>query len=835
MVSFKDAPIGRKLTLLLSLTSAIALVVASASLVSYDLLTFRKTMAGELETIANVVGSTVTAPLVFDDVRAADEALSVLRSEPQLQQAILLGNDGKVFASFGQSAGLSSLVGHWPEADGYHFDQNRLRVRHSILLDGEPVGLLFLEADMREVKQRLRRHGLTVLVLLGISLIVTLLISMRFHHVVSKPILNLADAARTICSTRSYDVSVRKEGADELGQLTDAFNDMLDQIRSRDVELLSARDQLSRHVVTLEGEIKERHLAEAELRKLSMAVQQSPAAVIIADVDGRIEYVNPKFREVTGCTAEQAIRDMPDIVRAQCQSEAQYQEIRQTLAEGREWRGEFHEVGESGDANWEHASIAPIKSLEGETTHLLIVKEDITLRKEYEGRLHFQANFDHLTGLPNRGLALDRLSRVVLQCQRNTNKACVVLLDLDNFKLVNDTMGHPIGDQLLIETGRRLEAQVRATDTVARLGGDEFLIILTEVTDEGQVELLLKRILGAFGEPLKVEGNEIYITASLGVTIAPDDSCDPHALLRDADAAMYRAKDLGGGNFQYFTPEMNKRAIQRLEIQSKLRFAIAKGHLEVHYQPIVETCGGTTLGGEALLRWNDPELGSVSPGEFIPVAEETGLIVPIGEWVLKEACRDAMSWQIETGELLMVSVNISTRQFQGSDIVSTVQAALEESGLPPRLLHLEVTEGLLLRDTPAAAATLTRLAEMGVRLAIDDFGTGYSSLSYLKRFPFNTLKIDRSFVNDVVSDPSDASLVEAIIAMARSLGLQVVGEGVETREQLQFLAARNCEVVQGFYFSPAVPSGEFVRLLSEPNTVLGREERDAQEESQAVA
>jgi diguanylate cyclase (GGDEF)-like protein len=409
-----------------------------------------------------------------------------------------------------------------------------------------------------------------------------------------------------------------------------------------------------------------------------------------------------------------------------------------------------------------------------------------------------------------------------------------MLLDLDDFKIVNDTLGHHVGDQLLVKTARRLAASLRATDTVARLGGDEFLILLPELTKSGPVEMLAEKVLDCFRRPFNLEGNEIYLSGSLGITLAPADGGDPHFLLRNADSAMYRAKDLGGG-YQFFTPEMNSRAKRRFEIQSGLRVAHDKGQLKIHYQPIVDPQSATTVGGEALLRWTDPDLGPISPGQFIPVAEETGLIVPIGEWLLENVCRKAVEWQAQARVPLEVSVNISSRQFQGTDLVKTVRTALDESGLQPELLALEVTEGLLLRDAPATGAILAELSGMGVQLSIDDFGTGYSSLSYLKRFPFNILKVDRSFVRDVVSDPGDATLVNAIIAMARSLGLKVVGEGVETEEQLRFLASRECDVVQGFYYSPAVPPDAFMKLLTEGTPQLSPViSRDRQDSDSAV-
>jgi diguanylate cyclase (GGDEF)-like protein len=434
-------------------------------------------------------------------------------------------------------------------------------------------------------------------------------------------------------------------------------------------------------------------------------------------------------------------------------------------------------------------------------------------RKRYQEQLEFQANYDALTGLPNRNLLHDRLRQSVF-AQRYVRSIGVVFLDIDHFKFVNDSLGHNTGDKLLKCVAERLSRGVRDGDTVARLGGDEFILILNDQTGQEFIYRAMQRIISTVAEPIDVDGHELLVTCSAGVSLYPQDGQDVETLLKNADAAMYRAKEKGRNNFQFYTAEMNLQVNERLRTEAGLRRALERNEFELHYQPRFEAKSGKPVGCEALLRWQHPERGLLLPERFIALAEETGLIVPIGEWVLGSACAQAKAWQ-KNGASIAVSVNLSLRQFKQDALVSAVEAALGRTGLEPRLLEMELTESLVMHDTELAVRVLTRLREIGVELSVDDFGTGYSSLSYLTRLPISALKIDQSFVQDVKGNgrPDEGIVAQTIISLAHNLKLKVVGEGVETEPQLQFLKKHGCDEVQGFHLGRPMPVSEFERFL----------------------
>jgi diguanylate cyclase (GGDEF)-like protein len=432
--------------------------------------------------------------------------------------------------------------------------------------------------------------------------------------------------------------------------------------------------------------------------------------------------------------------------------------------------------------------------------------------------LERQANFDPLTGLANRNLLGDRLEQALIHARRAQRVAAVLVLDLDRFKTVNDSLGHGQGDLLLREVAIRLTDCVRQGDTVARLGGDEFVVLLSDLAEAAHILPVAQKILAALGLPVHLGGHTMSASASLGIAIYPRDGDTGDILLRHADTAMYRAKEQGGNALAYFTPAMNAAVTARLRIEAGLRRALERGELRLFYQPIVDMASGRIASAEALLRWDDPERGLVAPADFIPVAEETGLIVPIGNWVLREACRQARQWMDLGHGVLPVAVNLSARQFADPALEHSVQAALHAARCPASALQLEITESMVIGDGEQALVTMDRLNRLGVRLSIDDFGTGYSSLSYLKRFPVHKLKIDRSFIRDIQIDPNDEAIVDTILVLAKKLGLRCVAEGVETEAQLEFLRALGCAEYQGYLFARPCPAGEFAQLLLRRNT-----------------
>jgi diguanylate cyclase (GGDEF)-like protein len=441
------------------------------------------------------------------------------------------------------------------------------------------------------------------------------------------------------------------------------------------------------------------------------------------------------------------------------------------------------------------------------------LRRDIEERKQVERSIRHMAHHDSLTQLPNRALFRDRLTHAMAQADRYQQKLAIMFLDLDRFKAINDTLGHSVGDQLLRIAGERLRTCVRDCDTVARLGGDEFTVIVEDVADSQTAAVVAQKIIDTFAQPFNLHGHEVFVTTSIGITVYPDDGEQVDSLLRNADTAMYRAKGCGRNNYQFYVADMNARARERLMLENALRRALVRDEFALYYQPRVDIYSGRVIGAEALLRWRHPDMGMIPPSEFVPILEETGMIIPVGEWALREACRQNRVWQELGLAPVRVAVNLSARQFVQKDLAGMVEQALGDSGLSSAYLELEITEELLLEHSHANTETLNKLRDLGVHISIDDFGTGYSSLSYLKRLPINTLKIDKSFVRDITRDSDGAAIASAIIAMARSLRLNVLAEGVETDEQLSFLRAQGCNEIQGYSFSQPLSADDFEKLL----------------------
>jgi diguanylate cyclase (GGDEF)-like protein/PAS domain S-box-containing protein len=561
----------------------------------------------------------------------------------------------------------------------------------------------------------------------------------------------------------------------------------------------------------LERYLRVIHEAQAALRLRDRAIESSINAILIADArtDGNpIVYANPAFERITGHPADEAEGKPWSILLGPEPGAEQPAEVQAALREQREGHAVLHGRRRDGVAFWGDLHVAPVRDAEGGVTHFVGVLNDVTDSRRYQQELEHQATHDSLTDLPNRNLLRDRIQQALVFGDRYGHSVVVAFLDLDNFKLVNDGLGHAVGDQLLQRVAERLIQSLRATDTVARLGGDEFVLVMQYASRE-HIGPHLQRLLQGIGAPFSIEGRDVYVTFSIGVAVYPGDGRDPDALLKNADAAMYKAKAQGRNNFQFFTADLNAQASERLDIATELRRALDREELRLHFQPQVELATGRVVGAEALVRWQHPTRGEVPPSKFIPVAEETGLIGAVGDWVLRHAAAQSRVWRNEGLPPVVVAVNLSARQFRDTKLGEKVREVLEEMELNPKSLELELTEGSLMHNPEEATETLRQLKEAGYRIAIDDFGTGYSSLSYLQRFPLDKLKIDAAFVRELPENPDSVAIVLAVIAMGHSLRLKVIAEGVETEQQLEFLRRNGCDEVQGFYFARPMSAPDF--------------------------
>lgn len=572
---------------------------------------------------------------------------------------------------------------------------------------------------------------------------------------------------------------------------------------------------LLENAANLLGIAIERRLAEEERHLASLIYQGSSEAVLVTDKDNRVTAINPAFTRMTGYELEEIRGENPGLLQSGRHDSGFYRQMWQEIRQQGFWQGEIWNRRKNGEIFPEWLTINTIRDQAGEVLRYVSLGSDITDKVRSDELIWRQANFDFLTGLPNRYMFNDRLEQEIRKAHREQSVLALLFIDLDRFKEVNDTLGHPVGDKLLIETAERINACVRESDTVARLGGDEFIVMLTQLADASDAEKIAQHILGSLARPFVFSGDATYITASIGITLYPEDSTGSEQLLRNADQAMYAAKNAGRNRLSYFTPALQESALQRLRLINDLRSAQSRQKLELYFQPIIELANRRVFKAEALLRWRHPERDMVSPAEFIPLAEETGLIVDIGDWVFREAALWARRWQGMSGEGLRIAVNISPVQFQSETLrIADWLHYLQELGLPANQISIEITEGLLLNAHPQVREKLLGFRDAGINVAIDDFGTGYSSLAYLKRFDIDFLKIDKSFIGNLDTDANDFALAEAIVSMAHKLGLKVVAEGVETEAQSRLLMDIGCDYAQGFLFSRALPADEFERFLS---------------------
>ena len=628
----------------------------------------------------------------------------------------------------------------------------------------------------------------------------TMLLGMAFY-VSKRASVRISDLLKWSQRIAEGDLSrhLVSDAGDEVGQLTNAMRVMVQNLaRGRD-ELEKAR--------------QDAETVAEELRQYANAFDSSGDAMLITDRFNRIVNVNTTFTKQTGYSLDEVLGKDPGMLGSGETLKAVYEDMWRSLQDNGYWNGELWDRKKTGEVypNW--ASISAIRDADQTVKFYIASFSDISERKANEARIDYLAHHDPLTGLINRYNLENRLDQAILSAHRDDLRVAVMFIDMDRFKAINDSLGHHVGDQLLIEVGRRLRDSVRESDIVARLGGDEFIVVLTHITDEMDAAPLADKILRSLGQPYIFDGKEMRSSPSIGIAVYPSDGADGPTLMKNADTAMYHAKEQGRNNVQYFTTAMNAAAGERLRLENDLHQALRNDQLHLFYQPQVIPHNGRCVGVEALARWRHPVHGDISPFKFIPIAEESGLIEALGNWVLEEACRQLRAWQAEGIDGLRMAVNLSAQQLRSPGLVQSVDAALERHGLKGSDLELEITESVAMENPERAIGQLQALRDLGIQLAIDDFGTGYSSLSYLKRLPIQMLKLDRTFVRDIETDPSDAEISAATLALAHNLGLKVTAEGVETEAQRDYLIQHQCDFMQGYLFSSPLPADEALKFI----------------------
>ncbi len=584
-------------------------------------------------------------------------------------------------------------------------------------------------------------------------------------------------------------------------------------VMRRQPALLSRKVAL--RTAELKDEVRVRRAAEVELKLAAQVFRSSAEAIMITDASHHILSVNESFTHMTGYTAEEVLGKTPSVLASGRHDPEFFAAMHRSLSQHGHWQGEIWNRRKDGEIFPQWQGISVVKDEDGRITQYVSISSDITALKASEERIDFLFHYDTLTGLPNRTLLQDRVHQAMLSADLNGSKVSLLSLDLDRFKLVNESLGHQMGDRLLVEVVARLRSIVRSADTIGRPGGDEFIIALQDDAVLSAASKVAQKIQDCLATPFVIDGHEIRVTSSIGIAVYPDDAGDLETLLKRCDIAMYHAKQSGRATYRFFTEDLNAEASKRMQLEAELARAIDRREFILHYQPQIDLATGEVIGAEALVRWRHPEKGLIPPGLFIPVAEETGLIVPIGDWVLCEVCRQARAWQDAGHPPMVVSINLSGLQFRRPGLVARVSEVLDQHRLDARYLELELTESILVHDAQEVLQTVRELKALGLKLAIDDFGTGYSSLSYLKRFNVDKLKIDQSFVRDLCSNPEDAAIVQAVIQLGLGLNLGIIAEGVETAEQLQMLRDKGCEQVQGYYFSKPLPAGDFEVFMAD--------------------
>jgi len=787
----KSLPIAKKLSLIWVLVSLLGLIAVLSAILSYDRIQINLMTEKELTILASVIGNRSSAAIIFDDRQLAIENLKTLTHQPSIVAACLYivaddSNDRQplVLAHYPNTSiscpGQTSLISVFIDSENRDFKQ----LIHPVRLDGTIIAYLYLKSNTEELQQFEKNHLFVSAIIAAIIFLVTLFFANTMSRWITRPLSSLRVTAQKIADDDDYSIRAEKFHSDEVGKVVDAFNQML--------EVIEREDYLLRE-------------SEEKFRLISSS---SKVGIFQIDMAGHCVFANDELAEITGLEKQNILDQNWHLAIHPEDRQLVLRKWNQLLSNGRDI---FISCRlQTPDTKWIECTVAGLHNTEGELIAYLGTMHDISEIKKAQAQLEKLAFYDPLTGLANRRLFRNRLEHALNQLNRQKRTLGLVLLDLDNFKEINDSLGHDAGDKLLAIVAERLRLSVRETDTVSRLGGDEFAIILPGINKPLDISRIVENVMSSLREQIELEGSQVRMTASIGITLSPEDGDGAEVLVKNADLALYQAKDKGRNRLQFFTSGMNTKLLNYLQLKDELHHAVDRQDFSLVYQPQIGLKDNSLTGFEALIRWNHETRGIISPVDFIPAAEDTGLIIPIGRWVIKEACQK-LNTLIEkklVDNTVVMTINLSVKQFQDEQLTDFLAATLREHSISPQQFEIEVTESLLMENLDDAIAKLETIKALGILISIDDFGTGYSSLGYLKRLPVDIVKVDRSFVMDIPEDRDDMEITAAVIAMAHGLNYRVVAEGVETLEQLAFLNSKDCDYGQGYLFSRPLPTLE---------------------------
>ncbi len=815
----------KKIVFLIMLSSAISMMVSFSVLLGSSLRNSHNESLQQLSGISDILAENSQAALIFGDRTEAKRLLEALQEHREIESAWILDAKGKTLAAWNRKGMIKPAPGSYRVISKQLYSEIWMKsaeLYRPVIRGKERIGYILLQADFSKRWSNYLANLETGLIVFFLSLLVIYVLATRLQRVISQPIRDVANTARTIANEKTYDLRVPQHASDEIGDLIMAFNHMLSEIQDRDESLLRHQDRLEREVVKRTAELARTN------EELALAAKISGLGYWEYDVATKEFTFNDQYYSLHFATAKQVggyrmsytdfarrfvhpddANRISDHIQLELDSdEADFvveTEIRTQCTDG--------------SMRWMRVRFKSLCDEQGNKYKLTGVSQDITEKKRSEETIWQQANFDPLTDLPNRRMFQDRLEHEIKKAHRDRSSLALMFIDLDKFKEVNDTLGHDKGDILLIEAARRIARCVRESDTVARLGGDEFTIILSEVEDTSSVERIAQSIIDALVAPFQLEEDIAFVSASIGITLYPNDATNLEMLMSNADQAMYASKSAGRNRFSYFTQSLQKAALNRMHLINDLRSALSDDQFRLYYHPIVELDTGLIQKAEALLRWQHPERGLIDPSEFIMLAEESGMIIEIGDWVFRKAVQQVQRLRAKHHPEFQISINKSPVQFRNDErYFQDWIPHMQQLDLPGQSLAIEITESLLLDASSTVKSKLLDLRDAGIQVALDDFGTGYSSLSYLKKFDIDYIKIDRSFVRNLTATSNDMALCEAIIVMAHKLGLKVIAEGIETAKQRHLLSAAGCDYGQGYFFSKPISSRKLEALLRTATT-----------------